>query len=400
MLRFFPRGSGAALAVIATTTLLAMSVWFSATFVARPLTREWGLGEGGATLLTIAVQVGFVLGALASAVLGLPDAVPARRLVGLGAAGAAVCNLGLLAADGLAVAVPLRLLTGVFLALVYPPALREVATWFVRGRGLAMGTVIGALTLGSALPHLVGAATALDWRVVVAATSVAGLAAALLAQLLRRPGPHAPPPRPFRLGAGLRALGERRVALANLGYVGHMWELYAMWAGVGAFLLAVPGVAAGEEPGRTAAVLAFAAIGAGALGCLAGGVISDRRGRAEAALVSLVCSGGAAVVLALTHRTAPLTVVVALCLFWGFWVVADSAQFSAMVTEAAPPDAVGAALSLQMAMGYLTTVVTIALVPWLTREASWTLTLLVLAVGPAVGAAAMVAARRDAVARP
>jgi MFS family permease len=384
-----------AVAYVALSTLLSMSAWFSATFVTRQLEVDWALGPGGASLLTIAVQLGFVVGALASAATGLADTVSSRTLMCIGGLGAAACNAGLLLADGLALALPLRVLTGAFLACVYPPALKEVSTWFLKGRGKALGVMIGALTMGSALPHLVGAVGGVDWRVVIAVTSVLSALGGLVVLVVRGTGPYPYPRRPFDLAAGFRSMRSPVVALANLGYVGHMWELYAMWAGVGAFLLALPSLAtATDDVAATASLLAFVVIACGAVGCLVGGVLGDRWGRPRAAMASLVCSGGAAVVLSQVHDVAPLGVVVAICAFWGFWVIADSAQFSAMVTETADPDYVGGALSLQLALGYLTTMVTLWLVPRLVESSSWDTALLVLAIGPFVGVVAMARAER------
>jgi MFS family permease len=384
-----------AVAIVALSTLLSMSAWFSATFVTRQLEVEWSLGPGSTSLLTIAVQLGFVVGALASAATGLADHVPSRTLMCIGGLGAGACNAGLLLADGLALALPLRVLTGAFLACVYPPALKEVSTWFLKGRGKALGVMIGALTMGSALPHLVGAVGGADWRAVIAVTSVLAALGGLVVLVVRGTGPHPYPRRPFDLAAGFRSMRSPAVALANLGYVGHMWELYAMWAGVGAFFLALPSLAsATDDVAGTASLLAFVAIACGAVGCMVGGVLGDRWGRPRAALVSLACSGGAAVVLSQTWDVVPLGVVVAICAFWGFWVIADSAQFSAMVTETADPDYVGGALSLQLALGYLTTMVTLWLVPRLVEQASWSAALLTLAIGPAIGIVAMVAAER------
>lgn len=389
---------GLALALLAVSTLLAMSVWFSATVVVAGLEAEWSLGSGGAALLTIAVQVGFVVGALGSAVLGLADAVPARTLMRLGALGAAGSNALLLLAHGLGAALPLRLLTGLFLAAYYPVALKEVATWSRRGRGTALGLMIAALTLGSALPHLVaalaGTGAGPGWRGVIAVTSLLGAAGGLLLLAIHGEGPCPFPRGPVSLGAGFRSLRHRDVLLADLGYVGHMWELYAMWAGVGTFLLTLPTVAGSPAPAALAAYLAFGCIGIGAAGCLVGGLVGDRWGRPRAALLSLVCSGGAALVLAATYDVVPLGVVVAVCAWWGFWVIADSAQFSAMVTEHAPAGSVGGALSVQLALGFLTTTLTLWLVPTLVERASWHVALVVLAAGPAVGAGAMLAAER------
>lgn len=380
-----------ALTVLAVAVMLSMSVWFSASFVVPQLSIEWNLGPGQAALLTIAVQLGFVVGALGISASGLADTMTGRRLMLCGALGAALVNALLLVAPGFAVAVVLRALTGVMLAAVYPPAMKEASSWFSAHRGLALGIMIGALTLGSAFPHLVKASTATTppWEAVIAATSVLTALGGLCLLLLRSSGPFPFPPGRFRLGEAVRALRTRSAVLANIGYVGHMWELYAMWAWVAAFLATLPELA-GDEAARSAALAAFVCIGIGAVGCLAGGWISDRLGRSHAALISLIGSGGAAVVLALIPG-APTVLILLVAAAWGFWVIADSAQFSAILTEDVDPRYVGSAVSFQLAMGYLTTAVTIYLVPVLVESASWSVALLVLAVGPAIGALAMVA---------
>ncbi|WP_327657919.1 MFS transporter [Streptomyces sp. NBC_00483] len=382
-------GAGVALAVVAVSTLLSMSVWFSASFVLPQLKEEWGLSPGSGALLTVAVQLGFVVGAVSSAMSGLADRVANRFLMCGGAVGAAAANGGVLLADGLWSAVVLRLVTGFFLAAVYPPALKETATWFRAGRGKALGVMIGALTVGSALPHAVNAAGGVDWHLVIAVTSLMGACGGVLVLSLRWPGPYPFPRRRVTVGGALRSLRNRDVVLADLGYVGHMWELYAMWGTVASLLASVPVV---EGSGRTdalASTIAFVCIGVGAFGCLLGGVLGDRWGRASAARICLVCSGGAALLLAVGVDAMPSGLVIAVCVFWGFWVVADSAQFSALVTERADPDYVGGALSLQLALGYSTTAVTLWGVPVLVEHTSWRVALLVLVVGPVVGVVAM-----------
>ncbi|GAA4838505.1 MFS transporter [Saccharopolyspora rosea] len=383
-----------ALGLIAVATFLSMSVWFSASFVVPQLRRLWDLSSGESSLLTIAVQLGFVVGALTLAATGLADALLGRRLMSLGALGAAGVNLVLLWSPGFAVAVLLRALTGACLAAVYPPALKEVSSWFQRGRGTALGVMIAALTLGSAAPQLIKATGGLGWQVVIVATSALTAAGGVTTFFLRSSGPFPFPKSVFRLRSALRANRNRRVMLANLGYVGHMWELYAMWAWIGTFLAGLDGFAGSPNGSQHAALAAFACIGVGAIGCLVGGRISDRVGRAQSALISLVCSGAAAVVLAFI-RTLPLPLVLLVSAFWGFWVIADSAQFSAMVTENADQRYVGSAVSLQLATGYVTTTATIYLVPVLVENTSWTAALLALAVGPVVGIGALLAYLRS-----
>ncbi|MER6977274.1 MFS transporter [Streptomyces carpinensis] len=385
----------AALALIAVATFLSMSVWFSASFVVPQLKQVWGLTSGESSLMTIAVQLGFVTGALALAATGLADAYPGRRLMCVGALGAAAVNLVLLWAPGFAAAVLIRALTGACLAAVYPPALKEVSSWFQRGRGTALGIMIGALTLGSATPQLIKASGGLGWHIVIAATSALTALGGLTTLLIRSSGPFPFPKSGFDIRSAWRACRSRRVVLANIGYAGHMWELYAMWAWIGTFLASLDGFAGHPDGPRLAALAAFVCIGVGAVGCLVGGRISDRVGRAQSALISLTCSGGAAFTLAFI-RTLPLPIVLVVSAFWGFWVIADSAQFSAMVTENADQRYVGSAVSLQLGIGYVTTAVTIYLVPVLADGSSWTSALLVLVLGPVVGIGALLTYLRPA----
>jgi MFS family permease len=378
-------GRRRALLILALATFFTMSVWFSASFIADQLAREWQLTATGSSLLTIAVQAGFIVGALGSGATGLADMLPGRRLVVIGAAAAALANLSLLLVTTATAGIAARFLTGIALALVYPPTLKEVATWFRQGRGLALGIMIGSLTLGSALPHLVMTFGDVSWRAVIVATSALAASGAALAASLRRSGPYPFGRSRFHLGEALRSLRVKAVALADIGYIGHMWELYAMWAWIGVFIGTVPPF---DGHGTAANVIAFAVIGVGAIGCLVGGLLSDRVGRAYSALVSLLFSGSCAVALVFSsHFPAWLTITV--CFVWGFWVIADSAQFSAIVTEHAVQQFVGSALSLQLAAGYATTVIAIWLVPHLAEHYSWGTAVGVLALGPAVGSVAM-----------
>jgi MFS family permease len=372
-----------ALALLAAALVLSMSTWFSATAALPQLRADWDLGGTAAAWLTIAVQLGFVAGALLSSVLNLADVGSARTVIVVGALGAAGANLALLAADGAAAAIPFRFLTGAFLAGVYPPALKLMSTWFVRGRGTALGVLVGALTLGSAAPHLVNGLGGLDWRVVVATTSALTAAGGLLV-LRVDDGPHPFPAAVFAPRQAGRVFRNRGVRLASLGYFGHMWELYAMWAWFAVF--AADELFASETH---AALATFAVVGAGAVGCVAGGVAGDRVGRAETTVACLVVSGACA--LAIGHLPAGLALAVGLV--WGVAVVADSAQFSTLVTEHADQAYVGTALTLQLATGFTLTVATIWLVPLVVDAAGWATAFSLLALGPALGVVAMLRLR-------
>ena len=368
-----------------------MGPWFSASAVIPQLRAEWNLSDSTAAWMTIAVQLGFVVGALISSVFNVSDVVhPARVMLG-GALGASLANFLLASVDSVGLAIVLRGLTGAFLAGVYPPALKLMSTWFKRRRGLALGTLVGALTLGSASPHLVNGLGGLEWRTVVyvgsGLTLVGGLVAATVDE-----GPYPFSRAVFDPRQTRAVLSNRAVRLASFGYFGHMWELYAMWAWFLVFFNDV--LARGEGTSDTAApYVTFAVIGIGALGCIAGGVIGDRVGRTRSATLMMLISAACALVIGLPNDP----VVVALIgLVWGFSVVGDSAQFSAAVTEAADQAYVGTALTLQLALGFTLTVATIWLVPLLEDAVGWRWTFAFLAPGPLLGALAMQRASRAA----
>lgn len=379
-----------ALGAIVLAQLLVMTLWFSASAVAPELGAAWGLSPGRQAWLTASVQLGFVVGALISALTNLPDRIPAQRLFAASALVAAALTAAIpLAETGYGPTLFLRGLTGVALAGVYPPGMKLAASWTTRGRGLAIGAVVGALTLGSATPHLLGAllgeGTLPDWRPVLLAASALAVGGALLAALFLQPGPHLARSAPFDARFALRSFTEKPLRLANLGYLGHMWELYAMWTWV-PVLLRESYLRAGHDADH-ARLAAFATIAAGSLGCLAAGALADRHGRTLVAGVSLAVSGACCLLAGpLSSSPALLT---ALCLVWGFAVVADSAQFSAAISELADSRYVGTALAIQTSAGFLLTLVSIRLVPVVTEAAGWTASMGLLALGPVVGVAAM-----------
>jgi MFS family permease len=380
-------GRWRALALLAVALVLSMTTWFSASAVVPQLRAEWGLSDGAAAWLTIAVQLGFVCGALVSSLLNLSDVVPPKHVILGGSIGAAGVNGLLLVAGGAAAGVPLRFATGFFLAGVYPPALKLMATWFRKGRGIALGILVGALTLGSAMPHLVNGLGGLDWRLVIYATSALTLAGGLIAEVAVREGPFPFPRATFDPGQAGRVFANRGVRLASFGYFGHMWELFAMYAW---FLVFFSDglVARGAPIGSAAAYATFAVIAVGGLGCWAGGILGDRWGRTRTTAAMMAVSGTCCVLVGLLFG-GPAWLVLLVGLVWGFAVVADSAQFSTMVTELADQAYVGTALTLQLALGFTLTVATIWLIPVLEDAFGWRWAFAFLAPGPALGVVAM-----------
>jgi MFS family permease len=386
-------GKWRTLLLLSLAELLGMSVWFSATAVIPALTEAWRLSSGEQAWLTMSVQIGFVAGALGSALINLADRVPARRLFPAASIMAGLMTaLVAAAAGGVGAALALRFLTGVFLAGVYPVGMKIMATWTREDRGLGIGLLVGALVLGSASPHLLNALGGLgDWRPAVYLAAASAVLGGLIGALFVREGPYASAAPPFRWRQAGRILSDRNVALANLGYLGHMWELYAMWSWTPAFLLA-SFRQRGLDP-RLAGAAAFAVIAAGGPGSFIAGHLADRFGRTTVTVISMAISGAAALTIGFLFGGAPLPLV-GLALVWGFAVVADSAQFSAAVSELSPSEYVGTALTLQTSLGFLLTLFTIRMIPPLVDWVGWRFAFTALALGPTAGIWAMLTLRR------
>ena len=387
-------GSGFALVVLAVVMVMTMTTWFSATAVIPQVADAWGLSQFQKSLITIAVQVGFLCGALSSAALNLSDLVPPRRFLIAAAVGAAFANGLVILADGFFPALVLRFLTGFCLAGVYPVSLKLIATWFQARRGLALGVMVGALTLGSASPHLVNGLGGISWQLVILVTSFLTLLGAGVTHVAIHEGPFPFPKAifdPRQLG---RVFANRGVRLASVGYFGHMWELYAMWAWFSVFFTDRLESSDVADASRWAGLATFAIIGIGSLGCIAAGQLGNTWGRTKTTAASMAISGTCSAIIGLIFD-APIAAVLAVGLVWGFAVVADSAQFSTMVSEVADQSFVGTALTLQLAVGFSLTVITIWLVPVIEASHGWHWTFAILAPGPALGIYAMYALHRS-----
>jgi len=386
-----PAGQRRALIGIAMSQLLVLTLWFSAAAVAPQLRVEWDLSIAATSWLTLAVQVGFVVGAFTIAASGIADSVPARRLFVAAAMVAATANAAVIlgSADMVHLAYGLRFVTGVALAGVYPSGMKAMAGWFSRGRGMALGVLVGALTVGSAGPHLVRG-IGLEWRGVLVGASMLAAAGAFLMARTVTDGPFEVAPSPFSIRHIGAALRNRGVRLSTYGYLGHMWELYAMWTWTAAYLTA----SAAQRGGNSSwvPIATFAIIAVGGPASFVAGRLADVHGREVVAGTAMAISGVSALATLFIFGRSPL-VVLPVFLVWGATVVADSAQFSALVTEAASEQRRGTALTLQTGLGFLLTLVTIRGVPVFAEAFGWQWAFPWLAIGPALGILAMVKLR-------
>jgi MFS family permease len=368
-----------------------MSLWFSGSAVVPALTKEWNLSEGAASWLTLSVQLGFVAGTLLSALFNLPDVISPRHLFTLTALAAAICN-GAFAmfAHGLSGGIALRFLTGMFLAGVYPPAMKILATWFRHGRGLALGVLVGALTLGKAAPYLVNGLGSQNWRHNVMFISLLAVVGGLVVLFFVGDGPYALPAARFDWKQVGKVFGNRGLRLANLGYLGHMWELYAMWTWIPFMIRA--SLSLRKNDSSLAEVATFLVIGCGAAGCVIAGLIADRVGRTIVTSWAMAISGICCLTIGLLFGANPILLLIVAAI-WGASVVADSAQFSACVTELGDPQYIGTALTIQTCLGFLLTTISIELIPRFENLVGWRYAFTILAPGPLFGVISMLRLR-------
>jgi MFS family permease len=381
-----------ALTLLSIAILLGMALWFSGSAVVPALTKEWKLTESQISWISIAVQLGFVVGTFLSAVLNLSDIISARHLcAAAGLAGALTNACFGLYADHAASAIALRFLTGVCLAGVYPPGMKVMATWFRKRRGMALGVLVGALTLGKATPYLVNAVGSSTWRTNVLVVSLMAVVGSIIVLLFVEDGPYALPRASFDLKQVARVFSNRGVRLASFGYFGHMWELYGMWIWIPVMIRASVAVSGGDP--KFAETGSFLIIGFGAVGCVIAGLLADKVGRTLITSWAMAISGTCCLVVGFLYGGNPYLLFV-ISAIWGASVVADSAQFSSCITELGDPQYIGTALTIQMCIGFLITTISIELIPKAVNVLTWRYAFMILAPGPLFGVISMLRLRQ------
>ena len=389
------QGSWRALVWIGLSELFALSLWFSASVIAPELIEVWNLSSNSEGWLSTSVPIGFVIGALFSSYFGVADRFNPRKVFAVSVFLGAILNALLILVDYAFFGILLRILTGITLAGVYPIAVKILSQWFPQKRGFAIGILIAALTLGSSLPHFVIMFfSSLNWKLVIICTSALALLSAIIVTYILEDAPIMSEKSPFSLKLIKKVVTNKPVMLANYGYFGHMWELYAMWTWLPAFLTASFSAYSPEFPHWFIALSSFISIGiAGGIGCVVGGLISDKIGRANLTIISMFISAICSILIGFTYGQF-IWITLIISMIWGMSVISDSAQFSAAVSEIAEVEYVGTALTFQMCIGFLITIFSINLIPIIQRIVGWEWVFTILAIGPILGIVFMVKYRR------
>ena len=377
------------LVAIVISQFFCTSLWFAGNAVIKELVTQFHLSQSAFGHLTSAVQFGFITGTLCYALLTIADRFSPSMVFFLSSLVGAACNLGIIIEDQtLASLLTLRFLTGFFLAGIYPVGMKIASDHYDKGLGKALGFLVGALVIGTALPHLLRSLTqAMPWKLVLILTSSLCIAGGLIMLLIVPNGPHRKVSEKPDMKMIFKVFSNKSFRSASLGYFGHMWELYTFWAFVPVILSTWQSIYTGHN--LNIAALSFAIIGVGGVACVLGGYLSQQYGAAKVAAAALFCSCMCCIVSPLMFFISSQTILVLFLIFWGMAVIADSPLFSTLVAQNAPGQSKGTALTIVTCIGFSITIISIQLLNFLfiSMDPKYIYTLL--AIGPILGLLAL-----------
>ena len=377
------------LSMILVSMMGCISLWFAGNAVVEDLQVSLSLPSTLVGFITSAIHLGFITGTLLFAYWAISDRFAARLVYFVCAIVGAVTNLLIFFAGGLTSLIVLRFITGVMLAGIYPVGMKIAFSWYHEDIGKVLGYLLGAFTIGTALPHLLKAlGHHPDWRMVLIAISLLTVMGGILMVVFVPDGPYLPKRAPVTGNAIVRIFKSREIRRTAFGYFGHMWELYSFW-------VFVPFIIIAYTSRNNAAILSiplwtFLIISSGSLGCVLGGFLSGRMGSARVAFIQLALSGVCCLLSPfLLNPVISPGIFLSFLIIWGITVVGDSPQYSALISHHADKELVGTSLTIVNCIGFFISIVSIELINHLVQSVSMRYVFLFLAPGPLLGLAGL-----------
>jgi len=369
------------LPLIVLSQFAGTSLWFVGNAILPDIQRSLNIQTNAPGDITSVVQLGFIAGTLIFAIFSIADRVTSAKVFFVSSLIAALSNVSIIwFAKNIAGLYVLRFVTGFFLAGIYPVGMKIAFSWFDRDLGKALGFIVGALVIGTALPHSISYKLPCE-GVMLAVSAIAALGGLAMYWLVPD-GPNLPAGARFAPMAIAAIFRSPDFRASSFGYFGHMWELYALWTFLPVYLSARAGA---DINGSSVSIWCFAIIGIGCLGCVGGGLLSRRYGSAKVAFVQLAASGLCCLLSPIVFWL-PQSALFCFFIFWGMVVVGDSPQFSALNARYAPPHLVGSALTIVNCIGFTVTIISIQLLAGMQAILGAQFLLLLLAPGPILGA--------------
>lgn len=374
-----------------------LSLWFAPNAVFVQLVSIYNFTDNDLSIISIAIIAGFIFGSLISALFNLPDILKSQHLFFVSSILGGIANGLIIFVSDFNYIWLLRFLTGAFLAGIYPVGMKLTSSHFKENRGLAIGILLSALTAGSGLPYLFNLFGQPDWKIIIVIVSLLAFLCGILVITFIEEGPFLGKNKGFQFNTIKRVYSKKSVKLANYGYFGHMWELYAFWVWIPVFLKEV--YEKSNPQSSASEVVFYFSMGSflvfaiGAISNVVGGYLSDRIGRTLFNIIMLSMSGISGIVIGFFYGNPTGAIIVAL--IWGATIIPDSPQYSTMVTELSDQDLVGTALTLQTAIGFTITMISVRMMPLLVDMYSWERAFMFLSIGPLLGIISMIALRRN-----